>query len=640
MSATVPAHARQGTSPRAFAPAGHHTRAAPARGRRSIAARRALYLLGLAGVLAIALGLRLWGIGHGLPYSYNSDEDLHFVPVAVGFFSGDFNPHYFLNPPAYSYMLHVLLELWLGSPGAALKAWTLHPGEVFLIGRLLSALLGTLSVLLTFLAARRLLGPAAALTAAAVYAVAFLPVFYGHLALNDSPTLAFVSLALYAVAGVALRGHRGDYALAGAATGLAAATKYTGGIIVVSLVFAALVDARRRSADHAAWALGPPGGPGAQERRELTAGPGLGWAVAARRLAGALALLVAGFVFANPYSVLDFSGFIAGVSQQVSAAGSADPLKLGITPGGGIEYYIWSFTWGFGLVPSLAALGGALRLLWRRQLALAAVLVPAPVAFILFMGLQARYFGRWLMPIFPLVALLSAYGAVSLVGWLVRCRRTPRLLAGSLAAVALLAQSVGADIHDDRVLSRPDTRTLTRRWMVAHIPAGARVVVEPVVPEQWAYDIGVSEPYTPSGARWRLYPTQISDVDNRGRLLPHGRLRYVPIDQYERTLRPALISSYEQEGYCWVVVGSLQASRPFVSPRIAPAAIAYYRALARRASVAYHVSPYWPGSHPVPFGYDWTIDYYPRQYRLPGPEMWVYRLHGGLCAGGGPSPGV
>ena len=57
---------------------------------------------------------------------------------------------------------------------------------------------------------------------------------------------------------------------------------------------------------------------------------------------------------------------------------------------------------------------------------------------------------------------------------------------GAVAAVLLLAQSLIAVIHDDAVLSRPDTRTLTRAWMVAHVPAGAKVVLEPVVPDSCA----------------------------------------------------------------------------------------------------------------------------------------------------------
>jgi len=39
--------------------------------------------LALVGVLALAFGLRLWSIDHGLPFVYNADEELHFVPRAV-----------------------------------------------------------------------------------------------------------------------------------------------------------------------------------------------------------------------------------------------------------------------------------------------------------------------------------------------------------------------------------------------------------------------------------------------------------------------------------------------------------------------------------------------------------------------------
>ena len=54
----------------------------------------------LAGLLLLALALRLWNIRYGLPWVYNRDEEGHFVPVAVRFFGGSLNPHYFENPPA------------------------------------------------------------------------------------------------------------------------------------------------------------------------------------------------------------------------------------------------------------------------------------------------------------------------------------------------------------------------------------------------------------------------------------------------------------------------------------------------------------------------------------------------------------
>ena len=105
------------------------------------------------------------------------------------------------------------------------------------------------------------------------------------------------------------------------------------------------------------------------------------------------------------------------------------------------------------------------------------------------------------------------------------------------------------------------------------------------------------------------------------------------LDQYEKTLYPGLIQRYVQHAFCYVVTGTLQSGRAFVQPGEAPQAVAYYRELARVGTLVYKASPYGPGADPVPFGFDWTIDYYPEQYRLPGPVISIYRLSGGACGG-------
>jgi len=563
-------------------------------------ARRDLHRPALVALLVATFLLRLWGIKQGLPYSYNGDEATHFVPRAIGFFSHDLDPHYFLNPPAYSYLLHVVFEGWFGSGDAVTRAYVTDPTEVFVVARVLAAVLGTLAVWLTYLAGGRFFNRTVGLLAAAIFGLAFLPIFYSHLALNDVPTLAPVALSLYGVAGVMRLGRRRDYVIAGVGIGLAAATKYTGGITLLCLIAAFVCDA----VGGAFW-------------------------TAARRCLLALAVAIVAFVVADPFAVLDFSASQAGISAQASLAAGA--LKLGTTTGSGTAYYIWTFTWGLGWVPTFAALGGAVLLLARRRLATALVLLPAPIAFTVFMGNQERFFGRWLMPIFPIAALLGAYAAVELVRWLARSARIPAVLAGGLVAIVLLAQSVASVVHNDAVLSRPDTRNLTRAWMVAHVPAGAKVVIEPVVPDDWTTDVGRSLPWTLTGERWRRYPTWLTAVDAQLNPLPAGQHRYVVVDQYQFTLRPELLNEYVSSGYCWVVISSLQAGRSFAQPKLAPAAIAYYAALANRAHLIYHVSPFARGSRAVPFSFDWSIDYYPYQYSRPGPEMSVYRLSGGKC---------
>ena len=151
----------------------------------------------LAALLVVTFLLRLWGIKQGLPYSYNVDEATHFVPRAVAFFGHDLNPRYFLNPPAYSYLLHIVFELWFGGSDAVTRAYATNPTEVYVVARVVAAILGTASVWLTYLAGARFFNKNVGLLAAAIFGLAFLPIFYSHLALNDVPTLAPVSLSLY-----------------------------------------------------------------------------------------------------------------------------------------------------------------------------------------------------------------------------------------------------------------------------------------------------------------------------------------------------------------------------------------------------------------------------------------------------------
>ncbi len=492
------------------------------------------------------------------------------MPRAIGMFGHSLNPDYFINPPAYTYLLHVAFWARWGTRAAVGDAFAADPGSAFAIARVLAAVLGAAAVGLLALAGRRLFDLRVGLVAGALLAVAFLPVHYSHLAVNDVPAMAALCLSLVGIAGVYRRGGLWDYALAGAALGLACATKYTAGIVVLCLIAAA---------------------------RE-------------RRLAGlslAAALAVAAFVVANPYSVLDWETFREGLEQQ-SQASSDGGGKLGLVGESGLLYYLGTLTWGLGWLPVLAAAAGAVWLSVRdRRLAL--VLVPAPVVFLLFMGLQDRFFARWLLPIYPLLCLLAAWAAVETAARVRRGRVWPVVAAGALLCVQGLVFSV----HNDVVLARDDTRALAREWMVENIPEGGRVVIEPIAPDQWAMDTGRPSAATGTGNRWIKWPTS------------RFRGRAVKLEDFERTLRPSLLDRYQRAGYCYVVTGSTQYGRALTEPEEVPQAMAYYDELRRRADVVYRVSPL--GDDPVrSFSFDFSFNSYPLGYERPGPEVVIHRL--------------
>ena len=643
----------------------------------------------LAIVLAGGLALRLWGVQQGLPYAFNADEADHFVPRAVHMFGHGLNPHYFANPPGFTYVLHYLFALAYGGTTGVRHAFALHPADLYTLARIAAALLGVAALWLLYAIGARLFSRAVGLLAAAIEAVAFLPVFYAHLALNDAPTLAPLTLSLLGTAGVLRNGRKRDYLLAGLGLGLACASKYTAGIVIVP--FAAAVAARYL--EGGAQQSGAQQGGGRQgggrqggDRQGTGRSPvdrsGSGRQALVGITVCAAAALVAFFI-ANPYSLLDYQRFHSELVHQ-STLSAESQGKLGAPRQGGLLYYLWSLTWGLGWLPALAALGGALTI-WRfgrsggspsrraprsvavppsapapragatplGGVALGWMLVPAPLLFLAFMSLQGRHFGRWLLPVFPLLCLLAAVfvlqGADALVRLAGRRRswrdattgqaesgdarlRPPRLaLALALALVAaVLAQGLLFSVHSGLVLSRADTRNLTRAWMVGTVPVGAKIVAEPVSPDEWAREVRPGTSTAANPYRWHKYSSLRSRISSSGGLL-HGGGHVVGIEEYERTLSPALLDYYQQHGYCFVVSGSTESGRAFADPRAVPQAVAYYRALQRQGEVVFRASPYGRGQGPVAFGFDWSFDYYPLAYHRPGPSMTIYRLHGGRC---------
>jgi hypothetical protein len=239
-----------------------------------------------------------------------------------------------------------------------------------------------------------------------------------------------------------------------------------------------------------------------------------------------------------------------------------------------------------------------LRANWRRGL----VLVIFPLFMFLFLGGQARHFGRWLMPAYPAIALLASYGALRAADRLGRGRRWA---AWSLPAIVvlMLAQGVASTVRVDAVLARNDTRLLARDWIYAQIPAGQGVVVEPFVPEGW-----LSWPNRAATPRYRLYPIK------------------PPFQAYEKKLDPSLIDTYRAHGYCWVVAASHQKQRGLMANL--PGAIAYYQRLNRESDRTQLFDPWRPGANQPGFNFDMSFDYYPTAFVRPGPLIEIHHLRG------------
>jgi len=534
----------------------------------------------LAGLFVVALALRVWSVGHGMPYAYNVDEDGHFAPVAVGLMNHGWNPHYFENPPAFTYLLKLIFTARWGQAGTV-NTWIVDPTPIWLTARWTAAVLGSLSCVLTAVAGRRLFNKQVGVIAGLVLATATLPVLYAHFALNDVPATFPVLLVL--IAAINLRGDDNrlrDYLLAGLGIGLAASTKYTAAIVVVALMVAVL-----------------PKGRGAIKGLCLTGG------------AAALS-----FFITNPFAILDLHAFREGLTLQSDFA-ARKLVGLGDTTG--ILYYGRTLTWGLGWLPFAAAIAGAVWMLTRKpERSKALLLLSMPVALLLALSLnllltgEGQAYSRWLLPAYPFLCLLAAWLVVAFArtGFPNRRRLATGVIVGATALLCL--QGVWQSVRVDRILSKTDTRQSARNWMVANVPRDTLVALDPyVVPPAWGQNTFWAKPPLTGqpGDIWKV-------------AMP-----------FVTTLNPSLVTRFQNEGRCWVVQSSTITDRALSEPAYAPGAVGYRKALDASSVPGPSWSP-WKASagHPK-FDFDRSYLYFDGAYRRPGPLVTVRRLFGARC---------
>ncbi|HTK28827.1 MAG TPA: glycosyltransferase family 39 protein [Vicinamibacterales bacterium] len=409
--------------------------------------RRAAERIALGGVLAAALFLRVRYLSAGVPYAVGIDEPAIVDRALLILRTGSWHPRGFDYPSLVVY-LHTCVSaarfLW----GASRGEWSSLAGyeiaAVYGAGRLVTALVGTATVWLVWRLGRDLHSRILGLVAAAELAVYPMSVRESHFILTDVPTAALVLVALL----LAVRAGRvrtiGAYALAGCGAGLAAAAKYNGIVAAVGIAVVWILE-DRRSADR-------------------------GWKALA-----AIVAIPATFLVVVPYAFLDMPGFLNGVAAQLARfaptgpAGGAPPWRAYL-----IHLSLASALW----LPLAAA--GAAAVVWRRE-RLRAWAIPAAfvIAYFYVLASHRVVFGRYALPLVPVLCLFAAVPIVEAGRW-VGERRGWRAgwVAGAVVFTAVMTPLVQGSLEWLESYRRPDTRVLAGRWMDAALPDGTRLVVE------------------------------------------------------------------------------------------------------------------------------------------------------------------
>jgi 4-amino-4-deoxy-L-arabinose transferase-like glycosyltransferase len=406
--------------------------------------------MGLLAVLLAAAILRFWALGHGIPYAVSVDEPEIVERAFMMMKSGALNPHFF-DYPSLSIYLQLIVSIVRFIVGAITGAWTsldqATTDSFYLWGRALTATLGVATVMLVYNIGLRW-GGRHALLAAGLLAVMPVHVRYSHYVLTDVPVTFFVTLTMLLSLVAHEKNRLGAFALAGAAAGLAAATKYNGGLALIMPLIACWMTVPARPS----------------------------------RLACSLAALgacAATFLLAAPYTLLDLPAFLnafARLSGEYRTPGPGGEV-IAIT-------YLKHVRNAMGVPALLLALGGLVlgivrlargpgRVRW-------ALAVAFPLLHFAMIAQQQIVFGRYLLPLVPQLCLLAATAVVSGVSLLRRYEipRAPRTaLIAALTIAALLPPALQA-IEWNRQASQVSTIDLAYNWLKDNVPPGSKVVVE------------------------------------------------------------------------------------------------------------------------------------------------------------------
>ena len=401
--------------------------------------KREVYLI--SAILVLAAGVRLWGIGYGLPSTYCRPDEDRLIAVAFRISPADLNPGYFVWPGLPFYLSRILLEaaarLRPGlSGGSALELYLADPGFVHLLFRAVFLLGGLATVYLLYLVGRRLFSPGVGLLAAFFLALGFLHARDSRFAMLDIPAaLLAVSFFLPAV-GVLRRGRWGDYLSAGLLLGLAAAVKYYGILLAVPLLAAHFSRGRRESG----------------------------------RLLFALAVAGAVFFLGSPYTFLSAGEAFRDIRGEIITGQFVTGFRLLpdiASPRGWLYHPLFSLRWGMGLPLAAAALFGTGYCCFRagRGGKEERLIVSFILVFYLALAFQRSCFIRYTMVLLPFLALAAALLLERLLP-----DRPGKGLVLTGAALLLMLEPSSRVVRLNNLLSSPDTRLTAGRWLEEHIP--------------------------------------------------------------------------------------------------------------------------------------------------------------------------
>ncbi len=411
--------------------------------------------LAVAALLLVALLLRLYQVDWDQGHLYHPDERYILMTTAGINLSWPLNwsqllsPQSTLDPHGFAYgsfafyLLRLIAALLVGlghlAPPFGFLVALNDLSNLRLIGRPISALFDTATVYIIYQIGKRLFGQRVAFLAAVFVTFSVIDIQLSHFYATDTIMTCLALAAILASLHYLHNGSTRSAVWAGVFSGLALATKVSSAPVLapVGLAYILRLFTRETSSRGACLRV-----PSSDELSHT-------WSVLVRAmLAGAVA-----FIIAEPYAIIDFNTFVAGVTDQGNMVrGIVDlPYTRQFIGRPAYLYFLQILVlFGVGLPLGLSMIGGwlymivrAIRLPRAGELLLLSYVIP----YFAITGNFYAKFMRYLLPITPLLELFAAVALVYLLDQLKIWRLGSELAVAGASEIPPPRRSSSVDDH-------------------------------------------------------------------------------------------------------------------------------------------------------------------------------------------------
>ncbi|OGL38851.1 MAG: hypothetical protein A2042_01775 [Candidatus Schekmanbacteria bacterium GWA2_38_11] len=370
----------------------------------------------------------------------------------MGFFTGDLNPHFFLYPSLYLYILYITYGLYylllkgldfFSSLDDLFTLFVLNPAPLHFISRGITALLGTLTIYLLYLLSKKLYSREIALISSLILSLTYLHARDSHFGTTDVPLTFLILLAYIFISDIFLSGK--NYILAGIISGFSVSMKYNGAILAVPILIAHLLSKETFEESFVKKFFNK------------------------KIIFSALAMISA-FLLTSPYVLLDYKSFLASIKFLTKALRQGIGMELGI---GWIFYLKFTLRYGIGAPLLLASLAGMAYLIYRHRKE-DILLLSFPVIYYLIIGNSHGVFSRYMIPVLPFLSLFTAVVIYDFISS-IKILKNYKLLASILVSILVLIPSIYSIISFNNTIFKKDTRNLAADWIKTNLPSGSRI---------------------------------------------------------------------------------------------------------------------------------------------------------------------